>query len=105
MARVEAGGIIRVNKLKIDLLRYQVAVGGHPLHLTPKEFRLLAFLAQNKGRTFTRDQIMEKVWGYDYEGNTKTVDVHIRWLRKKIEADPGHPRYIVTVRGIGYRFD
>jgi two-component system OmpR family response regulator len=73
--------------------------------LTPKEFDLLAFLARNKGIVFGREQLLEKVWGYDYAGDTRTVDVHIRWLREKIELNPKKPRHLITVRGIGYKLE
>ena len=75
------------------------------MELTPKEFDLLVFLARNKGFVFSRSQILEKVWGYDFAGDTRTVDVHIRWLRQKIEADPNNPRYLITVRGAGYKLE
>ena len=78
---------------------------GAALELSPKEFDLLAFLARNSGLVFSRDQLLEKVWGYDYTGDTRTVDVHIRWLRQKIEADPAHPVRLVTVRGTGYKLE
>ena len=74
------------------------------VHLKPKEFDLLAFLMQHRGRAFSRDQLLEQVWGYEYAGDTRTVDVHIRWLREKVEADPSRPELIETVRGVGYRF-
>ena len=73
--------------------------------MKPREFSLLALLASNKGRAFTRNQILERLWGHDYIGDSRTVDVHIRWLREKIELDPSKPRRIVTIRGLGYRFD
>ena len=73
--------------------------------MKPREFSLLALLMQNTGRVFTREQILERLWGYDYIGDARTVDVHIRWLREKIEAEPSKPRRIVTIRGVGYRFD
>ena len=69
------------------------------------EFELLSFLVKNKGRVFSRDQLLDKVWGYDYTGDTRTVDVHIRWLRQKIENDPSHPEHLLTVRGFGYKFE
>jgi len=75
------------------------------LDLKPKEFDLLAFLAKNKGLVFSREQLLEKVWGYDYAGDTRTVDVHIRWLRQKIEADTSNPKHLITVRGTGYKLE
>jgi two-component system, OmpR family, response regulator len=96
--------IIKFNDLEIDTLRHKASLKGNILELTPKEFDLLTFLAQNKGIVFNREQLLEKVWGYDYPGDTRTVDVHIRWLRQKIENDPDKPSTLITIRGIGYRF-
>ena len=96
---------IKIANLKIDFARHEVSLGDSILDLSPKEFEFLALLARNRGRAFTRDYLLEKVWGYDYSGNTRTVDVHVRWLRQKLEADPTHPRYLLTVRGIGYKFE
>ena len=70
----------------------------------PKAFELLAFLIRHPGQVFTRDQLLEHVWGYDYAGETRTVDVHVHWLRSRIEADPGSPAFLHTVRGVGYVF-
>ncbi len=94
---MERTTFISVNNLNIDVARRQASLGDGALDLTPKEFDLLAFLAGNRGLVFSREQLLEKVWGYNYAGNTRTVDVHIRWLRKKIEADPGKPQRILTV--------
>lgn len=96
---------LKVGDIEIDLVRHQVNKGTQIIRLTPKEFDLLAFLARNKGAVFTRDQLLEKVWGYDFAGDTRTVDVHISWLRQKLEADPDNPKYIVTVRGVGYKLE
>lgn len=93
------------DKLTIDQNRHEVRLNDAPLRLKPKEFELLAFLARHKGMALSRDLILERVWGWTFDGNSRTVDVHVRWLREKIEDDPGNPRRIVTVRGIGYRFD
>jgi two-component system, OmpR family, response regulator len=73
--------------------------------LNPKEFDLLTFLMRNKGQVFSRELLLEKVWGYDYAGDTRTVDVHIRWVREKVELDPKTPTHILTVRGFGYKFE
>jgi two-component system OmpR family response regulator len=97
--------IIGVDDLEIDLARHRVKLRGETLELTPKEFELLAFLARNRGFVFSRERLLEKVWGYDYAGGTRTVDVHIRWLRQKIETDPQNPRYLITVRGTGYKLE
>ena len=95
----------RVGNLEIDLNRHEARLAGTPLNLKPKEFDLLALLTANPGRAFTRDQILEKVWGYDYVGQTRTVDVYVSWLREKLQADPTTARSIVTIRGVGYRLD
>ena len=94
--------LIKCGDLTIDLARYEVYVNGRQVELTFKEYELLRFLANNRGRVFTRDALLDKVWGYDYYGGDRTVDVHIRRLRSKIE-DPAHT-FIETVRNIGYRF-
>jgi two-component system alkaline phosphatase synthesis response regulator PhoP len=102
-----AESIIRINGLVVDEERFQVKVDGTPVILTAKEFELLSFLARNQGLVFTRDQLLDKVWGIEYAGETRTVDVHIRYLRKKLEdasIKKGEERYIETIRGKGYRF-
>ncbi len=91
--------------LTLDLTRREVSRGGQVLHLRPKEYDLLLFLARHRGAVLSRDLILERVWGWDYDGGTRTVDVHMRWLREKIEEDPANPTRLVTVRGIGYRFE
>jgi DNA-binding response OmpR family regulator len=91
--------------LTIDLTRREVLHQGKPLSLKPKEYELLVFLARNRGMVLSRDLILERVWGWDYVGGSRTVDVHVRWLREKIEPDPARPTCIVTVRGVGYRFE
>jgi two-component system OmpR family response regulator len=102
----EAGlPLIKAGDLEIDVRRHRVLCRGSQTDLTPTEFALLAFLARNAGRVFTRDQLLQNVWGYDYAGDTRTVDVHIRWLRQKIEADPSRPRHLLTVRGVGYKLE
>src|SRR5579884_2482586 len=90
--------------LRIDLAGRRVFCRGQEFELQPKQFDLLAFLVRNRGTVLTRDQLLHNVWGYDYAGDTRTVDVHIRWLREKIEEDPANPRLIQTVRGVGYAF-
>lgn len=95
----------RMGNLEIDLNRHEARLAGTPLNLKPKEFDLLALLTANPGRAFTRDQILEKVWGYDYVGQTRTVDVYVSWLREKLQADPTTAHSIVTIRGVGYRLD
>jgi two-component system OmpR family response regulator len=96
---------IKIGDLELDTARHRASRSGAVLELSPKEFDLLAFLAKNKGIVFNREQLLEKVWGYDYAGDTRTVDVHIRWLRQKIETDPAHPELLVTVRGTGYKME
>jgi DNA-binding response OmpR family regulator len=99
------GEVLTFEDLTIDLTRREVTRGGELLHLKPKEYDLLAFLARNRGIVLSRDLILERVWDWDYDGGSRTVDVHVRWLREKIEPDPANPTRIVTVRGIGYRFE
>ncbi len=90
--------------LIIDLSRREVFFREVVFHLKPKEFELLVFMARNRGIVLSRDLILERVWGWDYDGGSRTVDVHVRWLREKIEDDPANPMRLVTVRGVGYRF-
>jgi DNA-binding response OmpR family regulator len=91
--------------LVIDLDRREVLIRGEPLRLKPKEFELLVFLARHPGMVLSRDLLLERVWGWDYAGGSRTVDVHVRWLREKVEADPANPERIVTVRSVGYCFE
>jgi len=91
--------------LVIDQTRREVTLDGLPLALKPKEYELLLFLAEHRGQMLSREFILERVWGWDFIGDSRTVDVHVRWLRQKIEMDPSSPRRIVTVRGGGYRFE
>jgi two-component system response regulator RegX3 len=89
----------------MDIDRHQVSVGGQPISLPLKEFELLEFLLRNPGRVLTRTQLIDRVWGSDYVGDTKTLDVHIKRLRAKIEKDPANPTLIHTVRGLGYKIE
>lgn len=98
------GEILSAGDISIDLERHEVFKGDAKLDLTLKEFELLKILLQNRGKVLSRDLLLEKVWGFDYFGETRTVDVHIRYLRQKIEEDDSKPEYIETVRGVGYRF-
>jgi DNA-binding response OmpR family regulator len=91
--------------LQADMSRRQAFKDGQPLTMKPKELELLAFLIRNKGRAFTREQLLSQIWGYDFAGDSRTVDVHVRWLRQKIEEEPDRPGRLVTVRGTGYRFE
>ena len=97
--------IIKAGDLEIDLTSHVIKLSGENLEMKPREFDLLVMLASGKGRAFTRDQILERLWGHEYIGDIRTVDVHVRWIREKIEVDPGKPSRIVTIRGVGYRFD
>ncbi len=106
MSDADSEGKIHTSEdLKVDLFSHTVTLAGEEIKMRPREFDLLALLVANKGRVQTRDQILDKLWGTGYVGDTRTVDVHVRWLREKIEADPGSPVRIVTVRGVGYRFE
>ncbi len=90
--------------LELDLMAHELRRDGAPVHLRPKEFQLLAMLAGHPGRAYSRRQLLDRVWGQEHDGDPRTVDVHIRWLRSKIERDPARP-VLVTLRGIGYRLD
>lgn len=83
---------------------FRVHVRGEETELTPKEFELLRVLVAHPGKVYSRDELLERIWGYEYDGDTRTVDVHVRHLRLKVERDPSNPEYIETLRGIGYRF-
>ena len=89
----------------LDLVGRRVRRGSVDVHLRPKEFALLAVLASDPGRVFSRTELVDRAWGADYHGGSRTIDVHIRWLRSKIEGDPARPAHVVTVRGTGYRLD
>ncbi|MBK9924949.1 MAG: response regulator transcription factor [Anaerolineales bacterium] len=93
------------NNLVVNLTRREVILDGEPIQLKPQEYELLTFFAEHKGQMLSREFILERVWGWDFIGDSRTVDVHVRWLRQKIEYDPGNPVRIVTVRGGGYRFE
>jgi len=97
--------IVKHGEISIDSTRREVYKNGKPVEMPLKEFELLKMLVLNKGRVLSRELLLEKIWGFDYYGETRTVDVHIRYLRQKIEDDDSNPIYIETVRGIGYRFN
>ncbi len=99
-----AGKVLTAGPVSIDLVSMQVTCRGQRVDLQPKEFALLTYLVRNRGTVLTRDQLLENVWGYDYEGGIRTVDVHIRWLREKLEEDPANPVLIQTVLRVGYCF-
>jgi len=98
-------GSLTSGDLRVDIQRRQAFKSDSPLKLKPREFELLLFLVRNRGRAFTREQLLNQIWGYDFAGDTRTVDVHVRWLRQKVEDDPATPNRLVTVRGTGYRFE
>jgi two-component system response regulator RegX3 len=100
-----AGDVVEVGDVVVDHARHEVFVRGEQVRLPLKEFELLALLLENAGRVLTRDQLIYRVWGADYVGDTKTLDVHIKRLRAKVEDDPARPTRIVTIRGLGYKFD
>jgi DNA-binding response OmpR family regulator len=97
--------ILQFNNMIIDETRHEVMVNDKPLVLKPKEYDLLLYLARHRGHVLSREQILKEVWGWDYFGDSRTVDVHIRWLREKIEVNPAEPKRIITIRSAGYRFE
>jgi two-component system response regulator RegX3 len=101
----ESSGIHTAAGIRMDIERHQVTVNGNLIPLPLKEFELLEFLLRNEGRVLTRGQLIDRVWGGDYYGDTKTLDVHIKRLRSKIEVDPANPLLIQTIRGLGYKFE
>ena len=104
-ATPEATTRLESGELSLDLIGRKAYRGGQEMRLSHKEFDLLAALIRNTGTALSRERLLQQVWGYDYPGDTRTVDVHIRWLREKIEEDAADPKRIVTVRGVGYRFE
>jgi two-component system response regulator RegX3 len=98
-------GAVEVGDVRLDPERHEVFVRGEPVALPLKEFELLQLLLDNAGRVLTRDTLIDRVWGSDYVGDTKTLDVHVKRLRAKVEVDPSKPRSIVTIRGLGYKFE
>ena len=105
-ARARVGASVEIaDGLELDLVAHELRRDGRAVHLRPKEFQLLAMLAAHPGRAFTRRQLLDRVWGLDQVGDPRTVDVHVRWLRSKVEREPDRPVHLVTVRGVGYRLD
>ncbi|CEI48150.1 Response regulator receiver [Propionibacterium freudenreichii] len=96
--------VLESGDVRMDVERHEVAVRDEPVRLALKEFELLELLLRNSGRVMSREQLIDRVWGSDYVGDTKTLDVHVKRLRAKIELDPSHPTALVTVRGLGYKF-
>jgi len=103
--RPEPGTVLEAGGIQVDVDRHLVFIRGEEVHLRRKEFELLSLLMENAGRLLTRDVLIDRIWGSDYFGDTKTLDVHIKRLRTHIEEDPSNPRLITTIRGVGYRFD
>jgi two-component system response regulator RegX3 len=100
-----APATLTAGPVRMDVDRHVVTVNGEPVSLPLKEFELLELLLRNAGRVLTRMQLIDRIWGADYVGDTKTLDVHVKRLRAKIEPDPGSPKHLVTVRGLGYKFE
>jgi two-component system response regulator RegX3 len=101
----ELDAVLEAGSVRMDIERHAVSVGGREVSMPLKEFELLEFLLRNAGRVLTRGQLIDRIWGSDYFGDTKTLDVHIKRIRAKIEPDPSQPQLLVTVRGLGYRFE
>ncbi|GAA1453517.1 response regulator [Nesterenkonia lacusekhoensis] len=102
---IDEGSMVSAGPVRMDVERHTVEVGGEAASLPLKEFELLEMLLRNAGRVLTRGQLIDRVWGSDYVGDTKTLDVHVKRLRAKLEPDPSNPRYLITVRGLGYKFE
>ena len=103
--RASSVNVVRVGGLHLDIARHSATIEGKPLRLTESEFRLVQLLASDPGRVFTRDDLISHLWESDFVGDRRAIDVHISNLRRKLEADPRHPRRLVTVRGVGYKLD
>ena len=97
--------VVESSGVRMDVERHEVSVNGNRVKLALKEFELLEMLLRNAGRVMTRGQLIDRIWGADYVGDTKTLDVHVKRLRSKLEEDPANPRYLITVRGLGYKFE
>ena len=104
-ARPTKSEVLEFDNLRIDMTRREITVNDAVTPFKPKEYELLTFFAKHQGQVLSREFILERVWGWDFIGDSRTVDVHVRWLREKIEKDPANPRRIITVRGAGYRFE
>ena len=102
--KIENGRVVEMDGVRIDVERHQVLVDGQEVRLALREFELLELLLRNAGRVMTRGQIIDRIWGSDYVGDTKTLDVHVKRLRNKIEREPSKPSRVITVRGLGYKF-
>ncbi|HAQ1990930.1 TPA: winged helix-turn-helix transcriptional regulator, partial [Enterococcus faecium] len=95
---------LSIGQITADLTNYQVTVDDHLIELTPKEFELLVYFMKRKDRVIDRDTLLDRIWNFDFAGQSRIVDVHVSHLREKIERDPKHPKYLVTIRGFGYKF-
>ena len=104
-SKQESRQILQFDDLTINEIRHEALLNDHTIDLSPKEFDLLLFFAKNKGKMLSRETILEKIWGWEYIGDSRTVDVHVRWLREKIETDPRNPKRLITIRGSGYIFE
>jgi two-component system, OmpR family, response regulator RegX3 len=104
-AEPQPEGVLEAGPVRMDVDRHVVEVDGQPVAMPLKEFDLLEFLMRNAGRVLTRHQLIDRVWGADYVGDTKTLDVHVKRLRAKLEPDPANPKYLLTVRGLGYKLE
>ena len=102
--RHPSDGVLEAGGIRLDPERFEVTVEGEPVHMPRKEFELLELLMENAGRVLTRETLIDRIWGADYFGDTRTLDVHIKRLRAKCEPDPRNPRHLVTIRGLGYKF-
>jgi len=105
LERPDPGSVLEAGGIQVDVDRHLIFIRGEEVHLRRKEFELLSLLMENSGRLLTRDVLIDRIWGSDYFGDTKTLDVHIKRLRTHIEEDPSSPKLITTIRGVGYRFD
>lgn len=104
LAAEKPPAVVDLGRVQVDLAGHRLLRDGEPLPVKPRAFELLTFLLRHPGQVFNRDQLLEQVWGYDYPGETRTVDVHVHWLRSQIEDDSSSPRFLHTVRGVGYVF-
>lgn len=97
--------ILKSGNIVLDIARHKVTIGNYDMEFSPKEFELLAFLMKHQGKVYSRDFLLKQIWGYEYTGDSRTIDVHMRWLRKKIEVNPNRPQHLITLRGVGYKFE
>jgi DNA-binding response OmpR family regulator len=101
----ETTSILKSGNLELDISRHHASIDHESIELSRKEFELLAYLMKHKGKVYNRDFLLKQIWGYEYTGDSRTIDVHVRWLRKKIEVDPDRPQRLITLRGVGYKFE